>query len=1141
MTRIHKRKNILITILLAWICFIAGIFCVFQGKRTPISASADTISTTNEGEFEFIPGAQPGWGSLDIYRLRFTLGIKEGAFDDDDMIVVLFGDEDPNTWNSSQMIKNGSSFIPGKSSGTTKQANVLYSEIEDLTFTDGVALFHAAVQMQPTENVYLRAYVYADGKTSGTPIAWAMSSTRSVVQVWTAVLADDDPATVAEVDKNRELMESVVAFYNNTDESAFTLDEDYALLSLSSGQGIFLNIPQEYIDQVNAAPTEEIRSESWVISYKDVYDYRLVITRSTTPSAHGSILEIENTDELTHYVYGAGDSILQGFGSSTKGVVYIPIPEASETTYYYFASIVRYEKLMYKVPFSDWATLSITTGIRATSDNYYTASVQGVAATILTKNTTLPENETAWLNDVGGISENTEQAEITINYKAKYDKRTGESFSKITEQSYTFTTNSLNALTKTLALSTLYDLTAYTNVADFNVVQKSSYNVEGQEYVTGDKILLQAEDIEYVYDDTTKKGTLTVVYGDYNYSSFSIRLQNNDPTDPLYVDYTTSNVAVNENANTTTLTYYYADMQTHLFNLCGWLFLVDMSSDCFTVDTDGADGVNVAVLSDRLTVTFNNKKENSLAYVDIQGVAEIMEDVECSVTYEYAHLFFEQDGSITEETITGQAATMMYSDTLNYTYVDFMNEYGADVLGALEMEILEGNYYEPINIVKSHSNIKTSSPTFHVKVVYAYNTLFKIQTVQNGNVLATKYKTLNDTTNLYYGSQLVQTSDIPSGWRVLSMESSNLNVRINNAEDYTQTTLTVNTDTNTKEILPVIVTLTDKWNVVINYFETYKNTPFALKKQAEVVVNMATYPDIYALTLNDVGELISLADLTVCGMVYPDKLTKEHIKFDNVSTYTVTLTYGHSSLRQIDYDGHAKEIQIPLTSYVDWCASFGAEWSILFLNTEEHTYFNFSNDIKREDLYGFFSQAVFKEQVSDLNRWFKNNTGAGRMTIFSQKQANGWGIYRFFDRMTTKDPFLAVLGFLGMAFCEVLDDSNAVYYSYYFYLDGSVPNGYAFTSNGGADDAFDDDTALENGVEDVGDAIGNIFDGIKDWIKNLGIWDIFGIVSGGVVLVGGGFLIVWALKKLGFIGNGTSVQKKRANGSKRKTMTRKRK
>ena len=109
-----------------------------------------------------------------------------------------------------------------------------------------------------------------------------------------------------------------------------------------------------------------------------------------------------------------------------------------------------------------------------------------------------------------------------------------------------------------------------------------------------------------------------------------------------------------------------------------------------------------------------------------------------------------------------------------------------------------------------------------------------------------------------------------------------------------------------------------------------------------------------------------------------------------------------------------------------------------------------------------------------MNYWFKNNTGDGCMTIFEGKQVSGSGVYKFFDNLTTKGVITSVLGYVGMSFCEIVDDDNAMYYSYFFYLDGTSDNAYLATN--GADDSDDTDSAIKNAFNDA-----------KEWLKKT--WD----------------------------------------------------
>ncbi|MFR5507344.1 MAG: hypothetical protein ACLTHY_09725 [[Ruminococcus] torques] len=128
------------------------------------------------------------------------------------------------------------------------------------------------------------------------------------------------------------------------------------------------------------------------------------------------------------------------------------------------------------------------------------------------------------------------------------------------------------------------------------------------------------------------------------------------------------------------------------------------------------------------------------------------------------------------------------------------------------------------------------------------------------------------------------------------------------------------------------------------------------------------------MTNEDIQSILGLKSLDILGLATVEKIT---VKFDGISTYTADLSYSHAALKQIDYDGNMLEIKIPLTSYSDWCKQYGQDWSILFLNTPERHYFKYSNDVTRENLYGFFSVAVFKEQCLILIIGSRTTPGTG--------------------------------------------------------------------------------------------------------------------------------------------------------------------
>ncbi len=126
---------------------------------------------------------------------------------------------------------------------------------------------------------------------------------------------------------------------------------------------------------------------------------------------------------------------------------------------------------------------------------------------------------------------------------------------------------------------------------------------------------------------------------------------------------------------------------------------------------------------------------------------------------------------------------------------------------------------------------------------------------------------------------------------------------------------------------------------------------FAEKKVFSGSVKVKDVADIYHPTNAEMSKILGLENLDILGLATAESIS---VTFDGVSTYTAKLSYSYAALKQIDYNGNAKEIKIPLTSYADWCEEYGKDWSILFLNRTDRHYFKYSNDVTRENLYGFF-------------------------------------------------------------------------------------------------------------------------------------------------------------------------------------------
>ena len=882
-------------------------------------------------------------------------------------------------------------------------------------------------------------------------------------------------------------------------------------------------------------------------SSRSYTDYLLEITYSTSAAGSGEAVyyHIEQSDYLPdtpgasfpssndplYSLYSYDYTFGNGFLSSGQGVLSIAIPSDLQTEYYYRAKVI---KATYTVEFDrDYAGSSgfanEQSEVIAESSGYYKNSIWKIGMTQLEGNEPLTDAERSGIQTILGIKPSGAEISVTLKYKELTD------YATLTEKSYTFQLKSAYAQNKTLAVTTLYSLTDFSNIADFNAVYTGDFWRDGYKYTTEQRIILQARDFEYSYNPTTEKGTLEVKYNDFQYKDLSLRVTNNDPANNLTIDYYTAEAVAG--ATSTTLTFRFADIEEQLHNSCNWLF--DFGKENIRI-TGVPEGVSTQLTEEALIVTFPNAKESELVNLSLIGVAEIIEDVEYTLTYEYAELTL-NGTELSETWKTSAPIVKMYSEIVTCNYTNFMTDYGEIVNEAINPDFLGGaEYYIPVSIRKEYSAYDSETHTCKITVEYTYNTLFGITNNYDNEII---FKALNHSSLNYTGGDFV--GKIPSGYRVKGISTSKPDkLTVTNAEDYRNAKIEVRTSTTEKEVLPIVINYTDSWNLKINYLENYADQRiqsgekdakpcFAEKKVFSGTVKVKDYEDIYALTNEDIQSILGLKSLDILGLATVEKIT---VKFDGISTYTADLSYSHAALKQIDYDGNMLEIKIPLTSYADWCKQYGQDWSILFLNTPERHYFKYSNDVTRENLYGFFSVAVFKEQVSDLNYWFKNNTGDGCMTIFEGKQVSGSGVYKFFDNLTDKGILMSALGYRGMSFCEIVNDDNAMYYSYFFYLDGTSDNAYLATN--GADDAGDTDSAIKNALNDAKEWIKKTWDKLNGsnamkWLKILG-GAALGILALTALAAG-----VYKILKL----SGIIKPKKKPSGStaKKKTTSRKKK
>ena len=503
-------------------------------------------------------------------------------------------------------------------------------------------------------------------------------------------------------------------------------------------------------------------------SSRSYTDYLLEITYSTSAAGSGEVVyyHIEQSDYLPdtpgasfpsnndplYSPYSYDYTFGSGFLSSGQGVLSIAIPSDLNTEYYYRAKVI---KVTYTVEFDrDYAGSSGIANEQAEtvaeSSGYYKNSIWNIGMTQLEGSEPLTDAERSGIQTILGIKPSGAEISVTLKYKELTD------YATLTEKSYTFHLKSAYAQNKTLAVSTLYSLTDFSNIADFNAVYTGDFWRDGYRYTTQERIILQARDFEYSYNPTTEKGTLEVKYNDFQYKDLSLRVTNNDPANNLTIDYYTAEAVAG--ATSTTLTFRFADIEEQLHNSCNWLF--DFGKENIRI-SGKPEGVTTQLTEEALIVTFPNAKENELVNLSLIGVAEIIEDIEYTLTYEYAGLLL-SGTKISETWKTSSPIVKMYSEIVTCNYTNFMLDYGDAVRAAVNPEFLDGaEYYIPASIRKEYSAYDSESHTCKITVEYTYNTLFGITNNYDDEII---FKALNHSSLSYPGGYFVDS--IPSGYRV---------------------------------------------------------------------------------------------------------------------------------------------------------------------------------------------------------------------------------------------------------------------------------------------------------------------------------------------------------------------------------------
>lgn len=608
---------------------------------------------------------------------------------------------------------------------------------------------------------------------------------------------------------------------------------------------------------------------------------------------------------------------------------------------------------------------------------------------------------------------------------------------------------------------------------DFNACYRDIEVLEnGIVNLNSERIIYQATGYSYKYDFENHRGIVTVQYTDFFAKDFAIELRSNDPLDDSAIYIYSTDVTTNE--SNTTITFDFRKIEEQLLNQKGWIVQLDESDFEIRYDTR----IEVINESGYLTLIVPKDNQNLLSEVEVLYTAEIIEDVDVIVTYEYQSLYLDESQDICKEVITSAPITIKYSEVISMSNNNFYVIYQDTIENALNLNILNDCVYMTYDGVERITIEEGKKYKFVVN--YNYRMIVKV-IHPDGHVAYVQADAVNGNKNLLESLNV----EIPEGERldkILTMPADSFMLSVNK-ENFEDSVIYVTCNMHEDIIGNIEIITSDQYFVRVNYLEQFKETPFAYPKNtfgtAKVtdIQENGNYDEFLKKFLNVDSLKCLRSNVESIDVIYNGK-----------DTYEFNLKYTFCSLRKIDYNGNVTgEVKVPLTRYKDWAESMGKEWSILFLNMPNTTYFEYSsitlpdgNTINEDNLYGYFAVAIFEEKVSDLNYYFKGYSGDGVVSMFEATQATGGNIYKRLASIVNRSEYAIfnIPFYPALAFCELMNTDNKMYHSYFFYLDCKVDPNKTYISNGRADGADDTDGAFGNVVEDTADKVGTVFEDI---------------------------------------------------------------
>lgn len=673
----------------------------------------------------------------------------------------------------------------------------------------------------------------------------------------------------------------------------------------------------------------------------------------------------------------------------------------------------------------------------------------------------------------------------------------------------------------------------YSKLTDFNATwaEYVTYIKDGQVYTneTYERTVRQAKDFDYTYNGADNIGTIDIVYSEYLYKDvfFSVgcNIEGNYLTLYLYttdVDETDDGYYV--------INFNYEKIEEMALVSAGWLFNLEQertiliehcidsiqegieedSSLLYTkkvnAGEDGAEftGTQIFVKKDRQDLLFG---------LNIAVIASVVPDEEYTVRYRYSYL----DENLSEKKITSEPFTLWFSNCKLLNGINFETQYGDVINGAISPLALDGQtYYKYNNITKTYD---TASKTLFIDVMYTYNSLIKI----TDNLGGVKYQSTEDFMTAEFEVSVLDIV-IPEGYRIKSVTSperkdeNGLSIIEFDYNDRNPMTTLINLRKGlySARIYKIDVEFTDYWNLRVRYLEQYKDSAFLEAKEFSKEVKVKDFADIYALKDVDLLKIMGKESFDVLNLATVDN-DRIEVKFNHVDTYYVDLAeaYTYASMKQMSADGETiTEVKVYVTPYSAWAGLFGQEWSILWLNSEDDIIFNYSNDISADDLYGFFTIATFEQKQTDLNSILSAYKTGGCKTVYQSRKVVGSDLYKWADANKTNvvgGP-IASICLWGCEFADINSENKEVY-TYFLFLDGTSTLNY--TALNGADSYDDEDSSINNKVEDIEDDLSDWWNGDSTFSKvvKIVLWIIAGLACAFVlVLIIKG--VIWCIKWL---------------------------